>query len=103
MRQVRAPAKDLLSKGEVCSYLEIGRDALDELITERRFPGPLQITRRTQRWKWEWVVGYLWGLDMAHYLIPPSEARSADSAVLGGPGGDSTVSGGKRRSNTHGS
>jgi predicted DNA-binding transcriptional regulator AlpA len=57
--EVQIPAKKLLSKKEVCLYLEIGRDALNQLIADGRFPRPIILGGRTKRWRAEWVRWYL--------------------------------------------
>jgi hypothetical protein len=99
LRPVRAPAKDLLTEAEVCVHLEIGKDALKELIAGRRFPGPVMVSPKTRRWKWEWILGYLLRLDMDRWMVEPGgESESTGSEVLGGIGAGSEVLGRKRRS-----
>jgi hypothetical protein len=98
---VRMPAKPLLSKAEVCLYLEVGEDALEGLIRAGRFHRPIRVSPNTLRWKAEWVGLYLaWVAESAHLEPDPAGPPAGIEADRGGSAGidpDSPGSGGKRR------
>jgi predicted DNA-binding transcriptional regulator AlpA len=95
---VRQPAKPLLKRNEVCQYLEIGPEALDNLISSGQFPKPIQLAPKTHRWRSEWVRWYLDYRELSPRLVAEKIEDDPVSQVLGGIGSGSPVSGGKRRS-----
>lgn len=78
---IRMPKKPLLTKSEVCLYLEgIGEDALDSLIASGAFPPPIRISPGTLRWKNLWVGVYLAWAEMTARAPGPAARRGGKSA-----------------------
>lgn len=102
---VLVPAKPLLTQREVCLYLEVGRDALKELIAGGQFPRPILVSAKTQRWRAEWVRWFLDARDLLPRLVAEPDAAGAAAADSGGLeriGADSKVLGGKRAARPEG-
>lgn len=74
-REVAAPVKDWLSKGEVCGLLEVSEGTLEGMIDRGEFPRPVPFRGENRaRWRWVDVCWYLLGREIADRLSAGDEA-----------------------------
>lgn len=80
--EVLIPDKDLLTEAECCKALEIGRDSFRQLIQGGKFPRPITLSRKTRRWRPEWVRWYLDTQELLPRLVAGPDEGETDSGGL---------------------
>lgn len=94
-RVVDAPDRDYLTAVEVAEYFRFGRDTLEKLIAEGRFPQAQLSSDGVKVWSWRDVLFWVLTMEVRHRLLTKPTPPTVRAGNASGIRGKSSETGGE--------